>query len=82
MELPKLGRPPPPTAMVTGAAPGKLKLMRWSPACQFASMIAARSEHWPCASAQMPLPCATSGVSAVLLTTNGPVAATTADEAP
>ena len=70
------------SAIVTGAVPGRLKLMRWSPDCQFASMIAARSVHWPCASAQMPLPCWASGVSAVLLTTNGPVAATTADEAP
>ena len=42
--------------------------MRFSPSCQFASVIAARTCSWPCESRHKPSPALASGVSAVLLT--------------
>ena len=70
VDVPTLGRLLDPSWMVTGAVPGRLKLMRVKPDSQFDSVIAARSVHAPLASAQMPLPGRASAVSAALVTTN------------
>ena len=58
-----------PSWMVTGAGPGRLKLIVFWPAFQFDSVSAARNVHWPVESAQIPSPLVASGVSAVLVTT-------------
>src|SRR5690349_4235012 len=54
--------------MVTGAVPGRLKLIVLGPLAQFASVIAARRVQRPCESAHRPSPGLASTASAVLVT--------------